>query len=413
MARASSFERQMLELINEERANAGLQPLRLNVLLNESSEEHSEWMLRSGNFSHTGEGGSSATERISDSGYPLEGSWRTGENIAWQSERGSQGIEDDVRQLHETLMNSPGHRANILNPDFTEIGIGIERGTFRGTDAVIVTQNFAVTDGDTSGSVEPDGTPAPDPTPTPQPDPTPEPDPQPEPEPTPDPVPTPEPDPTPNPVPTPEPDPTPEPEPEPEPTPDPVPTPVPDPTPEPEPTPEPKKSVSVSGFAHGTAGDDNLVTTGSWSAVFAGAGNDTVTGNDSFDFLNGGAGDDLLSGGGGTDYLIGGRGKDVLDGGDGQDFLIGGAGDDMMTGGQGSDLFLFSGGNDTITDFTAGEDTLFLHRNLWEGGNPAQSWQDNVTVEDGNTVVDFGAGNTLTLNGITDLSTVDTFNLFC
>lgn len=195
MARANSVERQMLELVNEERAKVGLQPLKLNILLNDSSEDHSKWMLNSDNFSHTGQGGSSATDRIKASGYPLEGSWTTGENIAFQSERGAEGISDDVRQLHQGLMDSPGHRANILNPDFTEIGIGIERGNFDGFDSVMVTQNFAATDGDTSSTVESGENPAPDPAPAPQPapDPTPKPDPAPEPspEPKPDPKPTP------------------------------------------------------------------------------------------------------------------------------------------------------------------------------------------------------------------------------
>ena len=50
---------------------------------------------------------------------------------------------DDV---HESLMNSPGHRANILNPAFDEIGIGIENGDFEGFDSVMVTQNFGATD---------------------------------------------------------------------------------------------------------------------------------------------------------------------------------------------------------------------------------------------------------------------------
>ncbi|WP_422377988.1 CAP domain-containing protein [Roseibium sp.] len=347
MARASSFERQMLNLINEERANAGLQPLRLNVLLNDSSEDHTEWMLRSGNFSHVGEGGSSATERTTDSGYPLEGSWRTGENIAWQSERGSQGIEDDVRQLHESLMNSPGHRANILNPDFTEIGIGIVRGDFRGYDSVAVTQNFAATDADTSRFADLVETASPDPAPAPQPDPEPQPEP------------------------------------------------APAPSPAPEPAPEPDQPHIVTGFANGTEGDDTLVTSGSWSVVFAGAGDDTVTGSHGFDFLHGGAGDDRLSGGGGRDVLIGG------------------AGDDIMTGGAGRDQFIFAGGSDVISDFSPGEDIVFFHPDLRTGPDTGRSWQDNILIEDGNTVIDLGAGNTLTLNGITDVSTADMFNLFC
>ncbi|WP_254441733.1 CAP domain-containing protein [Ruegeria sp. HKCCA0370] len=146
MSTASTFEREMLELINQERTSRGLNPLQLETKLNDSSEDHSTWMLDTDTFSHTGSGGSSATQRMQNAGFDLEGNWRTGENIAWQSERGQPGISDDVAQLHQNLMNSPGHRANILNPDFKYIGIGIETGDMQGFDAVMVTQNFAATD---------------------------------------------------------------------------------------------------------------------------------------------------------------------------------------------------------------------------------------------------------------------------
>jgi hypothetical protein len=102
-------------------------------------------------FSHTGEAGSSATQRI-DSEFDLSGSWRTAENIAIQSIRGEPGLMDDVEDLHTSLMNSPGHRANLLNPDLDYIGLGIELDDFTyssgGTfESLIVTQNFATTAG--------------------------------------------------------------------------------------------------------------------------------------------------------------------------------------------------------------------------------------------------------------------------
>ena len=147
MSIANDLERQMLSLINEERTAAGLDPVKLETNLNASSEDHSSWMLRTDSFSHTGQGGSSATERMRDASFDFSGSWASGENIAWQSERGAAGLEDDVVDLHESLMNSPGHRANILNPNFEYVGIGIERGDFKGWDGVIVTQNFARTGG--------------------------------------------------------------------------------------------------------------------------------------------------------------------------------------------------------------------------------------------------------------------------
>ncbi|MEJ6394376.1 CAP domain-containing protein [Gymnodinialimonas sp. 2305UL16-5] len=148
MSQANAAELLMLSFINEERTARGLDSLDMNNRLNESSEEHSQWMLETDTFAHRGDGGSSATQRIQEAEYDLEGSWRTAENIGWQSERGAPGIEDDVRDIHASLMNSPGHRANILNPELEDIGIGIEVGAFDGFEAVMVTQNFATSDAD-------------------------------------------------------------------------------------------------------------------------------------------------------------------------------------------------------------------------------------------------------------------------
>ena len=153
MSQASEVELLMLSLINEERTSRGLDPLTINNDLNASSEDHSQWMLENDIFSHTGVNGTSSRDRIEAADYELEGSWRTAENIGWQSERGDPGIDDDVANIHDSLMNSPGHRANILNPDLEDIGIGIELGDFNGYDAVMITQNFGRTD---AISVDPD-----------------------------------------------------------------------------------------------------------------------------------------------------------------------------------------------------------------------------------------------------------------
>ncbi len=146
MSQASEAELLMLELINEERTSRGLDPLAINNALNESSEDHSQWMLDNDVFDHTGAGGSDPGDRIAATDYKLEGNWRTAENIGWQSERGEPGIADDVADIHESLMNSPGHRANLLNPELKDIGIGIETGDFQGYDGVMITQNFGSTD---------------------------------------------------------------------------------------------------------------------------------------------------------------------------------------------------------------------------------------------------------------------------
>ncbi|WP_299590157.1 CAP domain-containing protein [uncultured Tateyamaria sp.] len=146
MSEANQYEQQMLDLINAERAAVGLNPVVFNNDLNESSEDHSAWMIETDSFTHAGVGGSSSRERIEAAGYELEGNWKTGENIAWVNEDGGNGLSDEVVRLHTNLMNSPEHRANILNPDFEEIGIGIEVGEFdddgTAVEAVFVTQNF-------------------------------------------------------------------------------------------------------------------------------------------------------------------------------------------------------------------------------------------------------------------------------
>ncbi len=153
-ATASDLERYMLELINQDRTRYGLDQLVLDQVLNASADAHSDWMLESNVFSHTGVGGSTPTERMRAEGFDLDGNWSTAENVAIQSERGAAGYTDDVYDLHVALMNSPGHRANLLDPDLELVGIGIDVGTFTfdsGTyTSVIVTQNFASTDGQTT-----------------------------------------------------------------------------------------------------------------------------------------------------------------------------------------------------------------------------------------------------------------------
>ncbi len=105
-ATATDLERYMLDLVNEERTSRGLNALVLDKVLNASADEHSLWMLENNVFSHTGVGGSTPTERMTAEGFDLSGSWRTAENIAAQSERGEDGLFDDVYDLHIALMNS-------------------------------------------------------------------------------------------------------------------------------------------------------------------------------------------------------------------------------------------------------------------------------------------------------------------
>ena len=112
-----SFEliKQVVKLTNNERAKAGLQPLKLNDRLVDAAQDHSDDMAKDDFFSHTGVDGSSVSDRVKASGYQYS---TTGENIA--------AGQTTAAAVVRGWMNSPGHRANILNPNYTEIGVGYE-----------------------------------------------------------------------------------------------------------------------------------------------------------------------------------------------------------------------------------------------------------------------------------------------
>ncbi|MFJ4539926.1 CAP domain-containing protein [Streptomyces tibetensis] len=110
-------EAQVLALVNKERAAAGCSPVTANDRLTRAADDYSDVMASSGVMSHTGPDGSTMTTRVEAAGYQ----WSTlGENIA----RG----QADAASVMKSWMNSPGHRANILNCSFKELGVGVHFG---------------------------------------------------------------------------------------------------------------------------------------------------------------------------------------------------------------------------------------------------------------------------------------------
>ncbi|MEX0305437.1 MAG: CAP domain-containing protein [Leisingera sp.] len=264
--------------MNAERTSRGLNPVQLELRLNDSAEDHSEWMLQQDVFSHTGAGGSSAGDRMADAGFVFSGSWTWAENIAWQSERGAPGLADDVINLHNSLMNSPGHRANILSASVEVIGIGIEQGNFNGWDAVMVTQNFARTSapvqldtgGSGGGSGGGTGATSGDDILT------------------------------------------------------------------------LTSAGSLDGLGGndtltGSSGQDDLSGSDGRDKISGKAGADDLNGGNGNDTLRGNGGADDLNGGSGNDNLFGGNGKDTLDGGSGNDKLSGKGGADLFIFSSGDD----------------------------------------------------------------------------
>ncbi|SFE28413.1 CAP domain-containing protein [Nitrosomonas sp. Nm166] len=342
MSQANAYEQYMLELINAERAKVGAQPLAFDGNLNEAAENHSSWMIATDTFSHTGAGGSSAGDRMEAAGYTFSGSWTWGENIAWRSTRTPSGLVDEVEQLHTSLMNSSGHRANILNDNFREIGVGLEVGSYKSYEGAFVTQDFARTgtnsfltgvafddlDGDkrydineglgsfavsaknnTTGAITTVQT-----------------------------------------------------------------------------SPAGGYELTLASGNYTVSFSSNGFTTA--QQVSIGSKNvkldlidptttsnpsnptpNTISGTSGSDTLSGTSGDDVISGLDGSDKLYGSAGNDKIDGGSGDDKLWGNSGTDTLTGGTGKDILVFNaklvGTVDKITDFTPVDDVIYLQNAIF------------------------------------------------
>lgn len=421
-------EQYLLELINRARLdplaeaqrlgvglNDGLSPgqigtkpqqvLAPDIDLEEAAVQHSIWMLAQDIFSHTGTGGSSPGDRMRDAGYDFTGSWSWGENLAWSGTTGTINLESAIVQHYEGLFRSAGHRANTLDADFREIGIGQVEGQFsvggRAYNASMLTETFGLSgsahfvtgvayrDGDgnkfygigegqagfwvahggdkantaTAGGysleVDADG----------------------------------------------------------------------------------MTDLTLGQGSRGLArlavdlsdgnakldmvtGTNGAITlalsvsaelqSGLGQARLLGAGNLDLTGhsganvllgNKGANLLSGLAGNDRLRGDDGADRLFGGDGDDRLFGGLGNDRLNGGKGNDVLTGGAGADIFVFADGRDRITDFTDNVDTIVLDADDLGLANARISRVvDLFDIRNGNAVLDMDDGMLLTIRGVRNVA---------
>lgn len=166
----TAAEQYLLELINRARLDPATEAARFGIALNQglaagtigtatqqvlahdsqlelSAQRHSDWMLAADVFSHTGSGGSTATERMRAAGFEFSGSWRSGENLALSGTTGSLNLQAAITQHYDGLFRSAGHRANTLNAAFAEIGVAQVEGRFSQNgntfNASLLTENFA------------------------------------------------------------------------------------------------------------------------------------------------------------------------------------------------------------------------------------------------------------------------------
>lgn len=121
----------IVDLTNEERSGGSLTTLRRNTLLDHAAQMKAEDMVEKEYFAHYSPEGLSPWHWLIKAGYAYH---EAGENLAVHF--------TDSKDVVEAWMGSPGHRANIVNKNYTEIGVGSARGEYNGVPTVYVVQLF-------------------------------------------------------------------------------------------------------------------------------------------------------------------------------------------------------------------------------------------------------------------------------
>jgi hypothetical protein len=124
-------ESNIIALTNQSRVQYGEAALAENPLLDQAAQNKANDMLAKGYFAHTTPSGQTPWSFFAAAGYNY---LMAGENLAVNF--------TEAENVETAWMNSPDHRANILNNNFLQIGIGISQGEFQGHDAIFVVQEF-------------------------------------------------------------------------------------------------------------------------------------------------------------------------------------------------------------------------------------------------------------------------------
>ena len=131
---AAIYSSEIVDLTNKDRANDTLSTLKQNDLLNAAANLKANDMASKGYFAHTSPEGINPWHWFRLAGYKYV---YAGENLAINfSESGD---------VENAWMNSPTHRANILNSHYTDIGVGMAHGYYQGREVTFVVQEFGST----------------------------------------------------------------------------------------------------------------------------------------------------------------------------------------------------------------------------------------------------------------------------
>lgn len=121
----------MIDLINRSRTEAGVSSLAVNSRLSSAAEAKAEDMFRFEYFDHTSPSGTTPWYWIKQAGYDYS---YAGENLA---------IDFVTAEgAHKAFMGSPSHQKNILNPNYSEVGVAAKRDTFGETESIIIVEMF-------------------------------------------------------------------------------------------------------------------------------------------------------------------------------------------------------------------------------------------------------------------------------
>jgi hypothetical protein len=120
-------EQQLVQELNQERARAGLPSLQVDDRLTRAARAHTAGMAKKNLLTHDLPGEPTLPKRLAATGLRFN---NDAENVAFNS---------DINRVHQGFMNSPGHRANILSPNYNTVGIGV----LQSGDVYWVTEDFA------------------------------------------------------------------------------------------------------------------------------------------------------------------------------------------------------------------------------------------------------------------------------
>src|SRR3989338_3290237 len=129
---AAVIQSEIILLTNAERAQNNVSQLKENALLDRSAQAKADDMARLGYFAHVGPDGKEPCAWIDAAGYNYQ---YAGENLAVRFV--------DSKDVVSGWMASPTHRANIIKPVYTDVGVGIAQGLYKGQPATFVVQYFA------------------------------------------------------------------------------------------------------------------------------------------------------------------------------------------------------------------------------------------------------------------------------